>query len=418
MEWQHLYELLRRRVRLLAAGALIAMVFAFVAFRVFTPWPQYQATTVVLVDYADLSSSLTSARLNPELVRTYSEWVLQRPVLQGVIEALGLPLTPSELRENIIVRQVPNSYLLEISALSREPEQAAAIANEIVTQLGYQIGVALSASYALDAPTQVEIEFLDKNIRDAEAKLISLNDSLEVEPPASISSLQLQIDELENRIRDAEKELIVLSDQIEDYQPQALPEDEIASLVENIQAGEELLQNLTTELLATNNTVTADFLVKQIDALQGNLQLWRNELDRLYSRNRADSEAEFSRVTRQINIIQTNLSVWRNKQNLLNTELEASTKGRYEEITRQIDAVQSNLEIWQKQYVDLKNQYNAIYQNNLFILEEAQIPKGNLSPVVNILVAGITGLFLTGGITILYYRETGVGDEQTQQPNH
>ncbi|HSF83807.1 MAG TPA: hypothetical protein VLA49_21425, partial [Anaerolineales bacterium] len=204
----------------------------------------------------------------------------------------------------------------------------------------------------------------------------------------------------------------------EDYQPQALPEDEIASLVENIQAGEELLQNLTTELLATNNTVTADFLVKQIDALQGNLQLWRNELDRLYSRNRADSEAEFSRVTRQINIIQTNLSVWRNKQNLLNTELEASTKGRYEEITRQIDAVQSNLEIWQKQYVDLKNQYNAIYQNNLFILEEAQIPKGNLSPVVNILVAGITGLFLTGGITILYYRETGVGDEQTQQPNH
>ncbi|HLA98688.1 MAG TPA: hypothetical protein VJL34_09545 [Anaerolineales bacterium] len=411
MEWQHLYDLLRQRVRFLTAGSLIAMLFAYLAFRIFTPWPQYQATTTVLVNYADLSSSPTTARLSPELVRTYSEWMLQGPVLQGVIEVLDLSLDPTGLREKIVIRQVPNSYLLEVSALSREPEQAAAIANEIVVQLEHQIGTALSSSYPLDAPTQIEIEFLNENIRTAEEKLIELNDSL-VKTPSAVSLLQLEINELETRIYNAEEELIDLSKQLDVYQPPALPAEEIASLVQNIQENEEQLQIFTDRLLETNNVIASDFLVKQINALQGNLQLWRNELDRLYTRNRADSESEFSRLVRRINVIQTNLSVWRNKLDLLNNLLKNSTQGRYEEVNRQIDAVQSNLEIWQKQYADLKSQYSTIYQSNLFVLEKAQIPTGRLNPIINIIVAGITGLLLTSGITILYYRETGENDDQ------
>ena len=411
MEWQHIYAFLRQRVRFLAAGALIAMLFAYLAFRIFTPWPQYQAKTVVLVNYADPSSRSTAARLSPELVRTYSEWILQYPVLQGVIEALDLSLSPAELRENITVRQVPNSYLLEITALSGEAEQAAAIANEIVVQLEHHIGIALSSSYPLDAPTKIELQYLNDNIRNAEEILIKLNDRL-VEAPTVVSLIQVEIDQLQNRINNAEKEVLDLSNQVDVFQPPEVPAEDIASLVQNIQDDEEQLQILTGQLLETNNVVFSDFLVKQINALQGNLQLWRNRLDQLYARNRTDAEAEFSRLVRRINIIQTNLAAWRDKLEVLNTQLNNETQDRYEEVTREIDAVQSNLQIWQRQYADLESQYNAINQGNLFVLEEAQTPIQRLNPLFNIVVAGITGLVLTGGVAILYYRETEEKDDQ------
>jgi hypothetical protein len=113
---------------------------------------------------------------------------------------------------------------------------------------------------------------------------------------------------------------------------------------------------LTDLLLETDSTTEADLLTRRINVLHSNLDMWREELDTLYTKAESDSEAEISQLVRHIN------------------------------------ALQSNLETWQREYSDLR----AI---RLVVVDEAQ-PRV-VDPLVNILVAGMTGLSLTVGAILV-----------------
>jgi capsule polysaccharide export protein KpsE/RkpR len=288
------------------------------AFFFLTLWPRYEATATVIIGSNNLNSDWASVQVSNELAPTYVRWATQRPVLQGVIDALSLPLSVEELREGIDVRIVGNTQLMEISATSSDAQQAAAIANEIVRQL--EMRVTATSTGEDDLPLEEKLVQMQARISAVEAELISLNDVLANYRPTLPGASDIA--RLEARISDTEAKLVALTDL----------------------------------LLETDSTTEADLLTRRINVLHSNLDMWRGELDTLYTRAESDSEAEISQLVRRIN------------------------------------ALQSNLGTWQREYDDLR----AI---RLAVVEEAQ-PRV-VDPLVNILFAGITGLSLTAGAILV-----------------
>lgn len=314
-----------RRLWLLIVGAMLPMAGSALVFLFLTPWPRYEATAMVIIGSNNLNSDWASVQVSNELAPTYAQWATQRPVLQGVIDALSLPLSVEELREGIDVRIVGDTQLMEISATSSDAQQAAAIANEIVRQLERQV-IATSMGED-DLPLEEELVQMQARISAAEAELISLNWALANYRPTLPEASDIA--RLEARISDTEAKLVALTDL----------------------------------LLETDSTTEADLLTRRINVLHSNLDMWREELDTLYTEAESDSEAELSQLVRRIN------------------------------------ALQSNLETWQREYSDLR----AI---RLTVVEEAQPRVAD--PLVNILVAGMAGLSLTAGaILVLTPLKTG-----------
>lgn len=95
--------------------------------------PIYQTSTRLLVsdppamrsmDYSGIVSSQT-------LIGTYAKMLVDRPVLQGVIEQLNLPMTSDELKPSITVEIISGTQLLLVSVRNPNPLLAADIANTI-----------------------------------------------------------------------------------------------------------------------------------------------------------------------------------------------------------------------------------------------------------------------------------------------
>ena len=81
-----------------------------------------------------------------------AEMLVERPVLQGVIDQLGLPKTPEKLKKSITVEPVRDTQLLVISVEDPNPVLAAEIANTM-------------ASSAHTTPTRAAIEARTKRVR-------------------------------------------------------------------------------------------------------------------------------------------------------------------------------------------------------------------------------------------------------------
>lgn len=97
----------------------------------------YEANTTLIVGQSLSSSNLDLNQLQVAegLASTYASIAESRPILERVIESLGLELTPKTLSERIQMRTQTGSSLLIISAQDRDPDVAAAIANSLGDEL-------------------------------------------------------------------------------------------------------------------------------------------------------------------------------------------------------------------------------------------------------------------------------------------
>lgn len=122
---------------LIAACALLAGVAAYLVStrRV----PVYSSSTTLLVNaprvalYSQYSDA--DLRTTERLLGTYAELLVSRPVLQDVVTNLGLPFGPATLEARTAVTVTPNTLLITVTVRDGDPDQAAAIANEIVRVL-------------------------------------------------------------------------------------------------------------------------------------------------------------------------------------------------------------------------------------------------------------------------------------------
>jgi non-specific protein-tyrosine kinase len=156
---------------IITAGLLAGVMAYLVSMRTA---PIYQTTTRLLVsdppamrsiDYTGIVSSQT-------MTRTYAEMLVERPVLQGVIDQLGLSKTPEQLKKSISVELVRDTQLLVVSVEDPSPTLAAEIANTIAKVFTVRIRELQSQRYAATR------ESLAKQVSDMEQQIEATNQAL------------------------------------------------------------------------------------------------------------------------------------------------------------------------------------------------------------------------------------------------
>jgi capsular polysaccharide biosynthesis protein len=145
METQPFSEDLRRYLALawqwawlLALAALLAAGAAFLVSRQMTP--VYQASTLILVNEAPGAKAIDMGviQTSERLARTYTEMLVSRPVLEGVIQSLGLGRTAAGLKSNITVQPLRDTQLIRVQVQDWDPHWAALIANSLVAEFAHQ----------------------------------------------------------------------------------------------------------------------------------------------------------------------------------------------------------------------------------------------------------------------------------------
>lgn len=150
--------------------------------------PIYQTSTRLLVsdppamrsiDYSGIVSSQT-------MTRTYAEMLVERPVLQGVIDQLALPKTPEQLKESISVELVRDTQLLVVKVEDPSPQLAADIANTIARVFTDRIGELQSQRYSATR------EGLAKQVSDMEQQIEATNQAIVANGTDPEQQLQLE----------------------------------------------------------------------------------------------------------------------------------------------------------------------------------------------------------------------------------
>lgn len=128
---------------------LITLMFVAVGigYSYFFVKPEYTSTTSLVLAQSSLSGqtgdgaiSATDLTMNSKLVSTYSELIKRKAILGQVCENLNIPDSNiQELRGKIKVNSAKNTEIIEISVTNKDPNKAAAIANEIAKVFGEKI---------------------------------------------------------------------------------------------------------------------------------------------------------------------------------------------------------------------------------------------------------------------------------------
>lgn len=128
---------------------LITLMFVAVGigYSYFFVKPEYTSTTSLVLAQSSSSGqtgdgaiSATDLTMNSKLVSTYSELIKRKAILGHVCENLNIPESNiQELRGKIKVNSAKNTEIIEISVTNKDPNKAAAIANEIAKVFGEKI---------------------------------------------------------------------------------------------------------------------------------------------------------------------------------------------------------------------------------------------------------------------------------------
>lgn len=96
--------------------------------------PKYRSTSnVVLISEQNKELTYNDVTLSNNLVKTYSEIVTSRNILEKVIQNLNLNESYESLRKDVTVETTTSTQLIAISVVNPDAEQAKNITNEIAS---------------------------------------------------------------------------------------------------------------------------------------------------------------------------------------------------------------------------------------------------------------------------------------------
>jgi capsular polysaccharide biosynthesis protein len=130
-----LFKILRANLIMIVAFTLaIGLIAALYAFLVATP--KYKSNAYVLVAVQVSGSQGDSFDLinAQRLLTTAGDLISMPVVLEQVIVALDLDLTPAQLKNNLTVTSSTTSFFINVSYLSEDPELAKDVVNEVINQ--------------------------------------------------------------------------------------------------------------------------------------------------------------------------------------------------------------------------------------------------------------------------------------------
>ncbi len=149
---------LRRHLLMIVAGTVVAATAAFAISSILPKVFQAQATLLVGQSLSAISPDYNQLLASQQLSQTYAQVATTRPLLQKVIDHLGLKTTPEDLAKHVSADAPPNSTLIQITANDGDPNRAAAIANTLAAQV-------IAESPAIQGRQASVLQFVDDNLR-------------------------------------------------------------------------------------------------------------------------------------------------------------------------------------------------------------------------------------------------------------
>ncbi len=135
-----LFQALLRRWMVIL-GAMILFGGAVGAYSKFILTPQYQSTSMVYILSKETTlTSLADLQIGSQLTQDYKIIVTSRPVLEEVIEDLGLDLTYRKLKEKIAIDNPKDTRILSITATDPDPVMAKKITDTVAKVSSEYIG--------------------------------------------------------------------------------------------------------------------------------------------------------------------------------------------------------------------------------------------------------------------------------------
>ncbi len=161
---------------LLLLSIVVFGVAAFLLSKNITPI--YQATTSVLINEApaNKTTDYTSIVTSERLAQTYAQLMVKTPVLEAVIDRLGIQRDPEDLEQGIQVQTTNDTQLIEIEVEDTNPLIAAAIANTLV-DVFIENNQALQASRYATTKKSLETQLarLDEQIKQTSEYISNLD---------------------------------------------------------------------------------------------------------------------------------------------------------------------------------------------------------------------------------------------------
>lgn len=135
--------------------ALIALVYSALLVT-----PMYASTSELYVLSKSTSlTSLTDLQVGTNLTSDYMEVISGRPVLEQVIDNLGLKDDYVSLKERVVLENPTNSRIMKITVTDPNPKNAKAIADEIA-----EVSAAyISEKMDQDPPTIIQYGYADND---------------------------------------------------------------------------------------------------------------------------------------------------------------------------------------------------------------------------------------------------------------
>ncbi|MDD5468999.1 MAG: polysaccharide biosynthesis tyrosine autokinase [Anaerolineales bacterium] len=174
-EFRRYFALLRQWAWLLTLAAVLCGVVAYLISRRMTPI--YQASTTLLINEApsNRSADYTSILTSERLARTYSEMLTKKPVVEAVIEELGLDVDAEDLQEEIQVDLVRDTQLIVVKVNDTDPQKAALIANTLVSVFSAQTQALQTSRYAASKENlEAQLARIDEQIQATVGELARL----------------------------------------------------------------------------------------------------------------------------------------------------------------------------------------------------------------------------------------------------
>ena len=182
-DFRRYFALIWRWWWMIGLATLLAAVTAYLVSQRMTPI--YQASTTLLINEAsanrttDYTSILTSERL----ARTYTEMLSKKPVLQAVIDDLGLKLEIKDLLKMISVELVRDTQLIEVKVENPDPVLASDIANRLVAKFAEQTQALQASRYASSKQNlEDQLTRIDEQIQTTSKQINSLGTGTEANP--------------------------------------------------------------------------------------------------------------------------------------------------------------------------------------------------------------------------------------------
>jgi non-specific protein-tyrosine kinase len=180
--------LIRSWLPLLIVAPLIAAAGAFVISNLQEKTYEARATLIVGQSLTGANPDYTQLLASQRLSETYARVATTRPVLEAVIDELGLDISADDLADAVTAEAQTDSTLVTITAQDAEPETAAAIANAVSDELIAASPAIQGQQAELLASIDADLKATQEQIRATQERMATLA-ALEERTPAQETEL-------------------------------------------------------------------------------------------------------------------------------------------------------------------------------------------------------------------------------------